>query len=221
MLDATAVGPGRTLLDLGCGAGLLARAAVDRGARVTGVDTDPAAVARAAAEVPGATFAVRNAQDPPPGPFDVVAAVQLLEHVPDPEAVLAAAGRVGGVVAATVWGRGDECDARVLGEALAPWVGPPAPAPSVTDPDELRAVAGRAGLVVERVDVVACPFDFADEDEILAPLRASGLGRVAARRVGPAAVRAAVLRHLSPYRTAGGGYRLLNLFRLLVARPAS
>jgi SAM-dependent methyltransferase len=231
VLDATAVGPGTTLLDLGCGAGLFARAAADRGARVTGIDTDPTAVRLAATEVPEATFAVRAAEDPPAGPFDVVAAVQLLMHVPDPVAVLAAMGRAGSgvgtarwgaVVAATVWGRERECDVRVFGEALAPWLGPrPArsgPQP-VTEPARLRSMAERAGLSVERIDEVVCPFDYADEDDVLGPLFASALGQAVARRAGPVALRSAVLDRLRPYRGADGGYRLQNLFRVLVARP--
>jgi SAM-dependent methyltransferase len=221
VLDATAVGSGTSLLDVGCGSGLFARAAADRGARVTGIDIDPDAVRRAAAEVPGGTFEVRDAADPPPGPFDVVVAVQLLMHVADPVGVLAAAGRSGAVVAATVWGREQESDMRLLGEALAPWLGPRAPSgPSVTDPDRLRAVAERAGLVVERIDEVACPFDYADEDELLGPLLASGLGRAVGRRAGPGALRAAVLQRLESHRTPLGGFRLDNLFRVLVARPA-
>jgi SAM-dependent methyltransferase len=221
VLDATAIGPGVTLLDLGCGQGLFASAAVDRGARVTGIDTDPAAVARAAAEVPEARFAVRAAEDPPAGPFDVVAAVQLLMHVPDPVAVLAAAAGVSTVVAATVWGREEECDVRVFGEALGPWLGPPrAPAgpPPVTDPVHLRSMAERSGLAVERIDEVLCPFDYADEDELLGPLFASALGRAVGRRAGPVALREAVLERLAPYRTTAGGYRLENVFRVLVAR---
>jgi SAM-dependent methyltransferase len=221
VLDATAVGPGTTLLDLGCGSGLFARAATDRGARVTGLDVDPGAVARAAAAVPEGTFAVGDAQDPPPGPFDVAAAVQLLMHVADPVAVLAAAGRAGAVVAATVWGREDECDVRVFGQALAPWL-PPRPSldhPSITEPSRLRAVAKGAGLTVERVDEVVCPFDYADEDELLGPVFESGLGRAVGRRVGPVVLRSAVLAHLEPYRTAAGGYRLANVFRVLVGRP--
>jgi len=223
VLDATAVGPATSVLDLGCGAGRFARAAADRGARVTGIDTDPAAVGRAAAEVPEGAFAVGDAQDPPPGPFDVVTAVQLLMHVADPAAVLSAASRSGAVVAATVWGREQECDVRVFGEALAPWLGPrrlPSGPPPVTDPDRLRAVAERAGLVVERLDEVVCPFEYADEDELLGPLFDSALGRSVGRRAGPVALRAAVLDRLAPFRTASGGYRLLNLFRVLVARPA-
>jgi SAM-dependent methyltransferase len=222
VLDATAVGPGTSLLDLGCGTGLFARAATDRGARVTGIDIDPAAVQRAAVEVPEAAFSVRAAQDPPPGPFDVVAAVQLLMHVADPVTVLAAAARSGRAVAATVWGREEECDVRVFGEALAPWLGPRRPhsgPPPVTEPDRLRTLAERAGLVVERLDEVVCPFDYADEDELLGPLFESALGRSVGRRAGPVALRASVLQRLQPYRTDGGGYRLRNLFRVLVARP--
>ncbi|SNR47000.1 class I SAM-dependent methyltransferase [Blastococcus mobilis] len=220
VLDATAVGPGTSVLDLGCGAGLLARAAADRGARVTGIDTDPAAVGRAAAEVPEGVFAVRHALDPPPGPFDVVAAVQLLMHVVDPLAVLRAAARVGGIVAVTVWGRERECDVRIFGEALAPWLGPrrPSPDPRVSEPALLREMAERAGLVVDHLDDVVVPFEYADEDELLRPLFASALGRTVARRTDPATLRTAVLDRLEPYRTAGGGYRLENLFRVLVAR---
>ena len=223
VLDAAAVGPGTSLLDLGCGAGLFARVAADRGARVTGIDRDPVAVELAAAQVPQGAFAVGDAANPPPGPFDVVAAVQLLMHVADPVAVLSAAGRSGAVVAATVWGREAECDVRVFGEALSPWLGPSRPPtglPPVTEPDRLRQIAEHAGLRVERLDEVVCPFSYADEDEVLGPLFDSALGRAAGRRAGPTALRSAVLRRLEPYRTAAGGYRLENLFRVLVARSA-
>ena len=217
VLDLTGVGRGTTVLDLGCGAGLFARAAADRGARVTGIDVDPAAVRQAVAEVPEGSFAVAAAEEPPPGRYDVVAAVQLLMHVRDPVAVLAAARRAGDVVAATVWGRHDECEVRVFGEALAPWLGPrPAGGPEITEPDVLRAAAGSAGLAVVRVDEVGCPFDYADEDELLGPLLDSGIGRAVVGRAGPGALRAAVLERLEPYRTAAGGYRLQNLFRVLV-----
>jgi SAM-dependent methyltransferase len=223
VLDATAVGPGTSVLDLGCGMGLFGRAAADRGARVTGIDTDPEAVRRATAEVPEGTFAVRSAEDPPPGPFDVVAAVQLLLHVADPVAVLRAAAGVGAVVVATVWGRERECDVRVFGTALAPWLGPrrPGAGPRVTEPALLRGIAERAGLVVDRLDEVVVPFEYADEDDLLQPLFASALGRTAARRTDPRILRTAVLDLLEPYRTPSGGYRLENLFRVLVARAGA
>jgi hypothetical protein len=123
-------------------------------------------------------------------------------------------------VAATVWGRHEECDVRLFGEALAPWLEqrPPPPGPSITVPARLRAVAGQAGLDVERVDRVVCPFDYADEEELLGSLFDSALGRAVGRRAGPVALREAVLERLAPYRTATGGYRLENVFRVLVAR---
>jgi hypothetical protein len=146
--------------------------------------------------------------------------VQLLMHVVDPVAVLAAAGRSGALVAATVWGREAECDVRVFGEALAPWLGPAPGGHPITEPDVLREVAERAGLVVDRLDEVVCPFDYEDDEAVLGPLFDSALGQAVGRRAGPVALRDAVLTRFEPYRTDDGGYRLHNLFRVLVAHPS-
>jgi SAM-dependent methyltransferase len=208
-----------TLLDLGCGTGEFARYATDRGATVTGVDLDRAAIAAATERVPEAKFLVGDAADPPAGPFSAVVAVQLLEHVANPVAVLRAAPAP--VVVATVWGRESECDARLFAQALAPWLPPRAPRPGpppLTEPDRLRKIVRLAGLEVDALDEVACPIDHPDADALVGDLLASGIGRHAARRAGPAAVRAAVLDRMAGLRTPGGGYRLRNVVRVLVAR---
>jgi SAM-dependent methyltransferase len=220
-LDRAGVGAGTRLLDLGCGTGEFAAAAAARGAVVTGIDTDAAAVAAAAAAVPGATFTAGDAHDPPSGPFDVAAAVQLLSHVRNPVLVLRRAGEVAATVVVTVWGRERECDVRLFGEALAPWLPaprPPSGPPPVTEPDRLRKLAGLAGLTVVAMDEVVSPFDYPDADALVEPVLAAGIGRSAARRAGPAAVRDAVLTRLAGHRTGTGGYRLHNLFRVLTAR---
>lgn len=221
VLDLAGVGPGTALLDLGCGPGTFAAAAVARGARVVGIDADPSAVAAASAAVPEADFRVGDAHDPPPGPFDVVAAVQLLAHVANPLAVLRGAARAGPVVAVTTWGPEEDCDVRAFGEALAPWL-PPRPRPSgpppLTDPARLRKVVGLAGLVVVAEDQVECPFTYADADALVGPLLAAGIGRAAAARAGEGAVRRAVLERFDANRTSTGGYVLRNRFRVLVAR---
>jgi len=222
VLEAAQVGTGTSVLDIGCGSGVFARAAADRGALVSGVDSDPSAVAAAAAAVPEGTFRVGDAHDPPAGPFDVVAAVQLLAHVTNPLVVLRGAARVGGVVAVTAWGREQECDVRLFGDALARWLPPrpqPGGPPPITEPARLRRLVELAGLRVDSFDEVPCPFDYPDEDALVGPLLASGMGRHAANRAGPGAVREAVLRRLAGNRTPEGGYRLHNLFRVLVARP--
>jgi hypothetical protein len=68
------------------------------------------------------------------------------------------------------------------------------------------------------VDEVVCPFDYPDLDAVVGPLLASGIGRAAVARGGEDAVRRAVRAALEPYRVRGGGYRLSNRFRVLVAR---
>ncbi len=221
VLDLAGVGAGTTVLDLGCGPGTFAAAAVARGARVVGIDADRSAVAAAAAEVPGADFMVGDAHDPPPGPFDLVAAVQVLQHVANPLAVLRAGARVGSAVAVTTWGPEEDCDVRAFGEALAAWLPPrrtPVGPPPLTDPARLRKIVGLAGLVIEAEDEVECPFTYPEADALVRPLFASGIGRVAVARAGEEAVREAVLTRLDVNRTRTGGYVLRNRFRVLLTR---
>jgi SAM-dependent methyltransferase len=86
--------PGARLLEVGCGSGDLLAGARDHGWAVEGVDFDPAAVAvarrRGLAVREGDLASCRF----PGGSFDAVAAVHLVEHVPDPRAFLAEAARV-------------------------------------------------------------------------------------------------------------------------------
>jgi 2-polyprenyl-6-hydroxyphenyl methylase / 3-demethylubiquinone-9 3-methyltransferase len=88
----------RRVLDLGCGAGFLANDLAARGHRVTGLDADPASLVVAARY--DATRTVRYEQGDaralpyPDRSFDVVCAMDLLEHVADPAGVVAEASRV-------------------------------------------------------------------------------------------------------------------------------
>jgi len=215
---------GSTVLDVGCGPGVFAAFALARGMRVTGLDADRSALARAERTAPAARFVLGDAHQLE-GEYDVVALVQVLAHVTNPVKVLQEAGRVGGLVRATVWGREEESDVRLFGEALAPFLPPraqrrtPAGPPPLTDPERFRKVAGLAGLEVVALDEVTSPFAYPDEDSLVGPLLASDIGRFAANRAGPAAVREAVLETFAPRRD-GEGYRLQNLFRVLDARPA-
>jgi len=99
---------GKRVLDVGCGAGLLAEAMAGRGARVTGIDMAGKAlkVAQLHALESGARvdYQEGTAEDraqQSPGAFDVVTCMEMLEHVPDPaRSVAACAGlaRPGGWV---------------------------------------------------------------------------------------------------------------------------
>jgi 2-polyprenyl-6-hydroxyphenyl methylase/3-demethylubiquinone-9 3-methyltransferase len=86
------------VLDLGCGAGFLSNYLAARGHRVTGIDTtaENLTVARANDDSRSARYELGDACALPyaPGSFDVVCAMDLLEHVEDPERVIAEASRV-------------------------------------------------------------------------------------------------------------------------------
>ncbi len=88
---------GARALDVGCGGGILSESLARDGARVTAIDMGaaPLAVARLHAADSGLDIDYRRITAEQlaaesPGRFDVVACMEMLEHVPDPAAVVAA-----------------------------------------------------------------------------------------------------------------------------------
>ena len=96
-IDARAPVAEKALLDVGCGGGILCEAMAHRGAQVTGIDMGeaPLEVAKLHQLESGLsidyrhTSAEQHAADNP-GAFDIVTCMELLEHVPDPGATIAA-----------------------------------------------------------------------------------------------------------------------------------
>lgn len=91
--------PGQSVIDYGCGSGILAIAAARLGAgSVTGVDIDPLALASAAANAAnnGVRIELRASSDAPPAPADVVIANILARPLELLAALLASLVRPGG-----------------------------------------------------------------------------------------------------------------------------
>lgn len=88
------VRPGGRLLEVGCGNGELLLGMRDLGWQVTGVDFDPAAAAAARQRGLDVRTGELLAQRLPAASFDAVAMFHLIEHVPDPRALLAECRRL-------------------------------------------------------------------------------------------------------------------------------
>lgn len=93
--------PGKTVLDVGCGGGILSEALAFRGARVTGIDMGeaPLAVARLHLLESGLDIDYQQATaedfaDEHESAFDVVCCLEMLEHVPEPSSVIKACQRL-------------------------------------------------------------------------------------------------------------------------------
>lgn len=92
---------GKKIVDVGCGGGLLSEAMSKSGALVSGIDMSNEALQVAKLHALESGIEVNYQQstaeefaDKHAGQFDVVTCLEMLEHVPDPAAVVAACGQL-------------------------------------------------------------------------------------------------------------------------------
>jgi len=96
-IDRHANLPGKKVLDIGCGGGILSESMAQRGAEVTGIDLSEKAlgVARLHLLESGNQVDYRNISaealaEQVPDTFDIVTCMEMLEHVPSPASIISA-----------------------------------------------------------------------------------------------------------------------------------
>jgi 2-polyprenyl-6-hydroxyphenyl methylase/3-demethylubiquinone-9 3-methyltransferase len=92
---------GKSVVDVGCGGGILAEAMSQRGARVRGIDLADKALAVArlhaletSAAVTYEKIAAEALAEREPAAYDVVTCMEMLEHVPEPASIVLACSKL-------------------------------------------------------------------------------------------------------------------------------
>ena len=100
-IDGHAPLDGKSVLDVGCGGGILSESMAALGARVTGIDAGeaPLEVARlhlleSGHDVQYQRIMVEDLASQQPESFDIVTCMEMLEHVPDPGSVISSCARL-------------------------------------------------------------------------------------------------------------------------------
>lgn len=225
--DRIGLKPGTAYLDAGCGAGVAAQVAHDRGAQVTGLDAAPSLLAIARARVPTGDFHLGDLEDLPfpDEQFDLVTGFNSFQYAGNPDVALGEAKRVakaGAQVLIMTWGQPDRMQFTSLLAALRPLLPPPppgAPGPfALSEETALRAFAAGAGLEPVNVFDIESPRHYPNLSVALSGLCSSGNAIRAIENSSEAAASEAYTEALTPFRQPDGSFRISATFRCLLAQ---
>ena len=192
--------PDIALLDVGCGTGMAAQLASQRGATVSGLDASENSLEIARERTPEGDFRAGDLETLPweDDSFDIVTGFNSFQFASDIVAALREARRVtkpGGRVSMMVWSLDEDCESMVTIDAvrrlIPPPAGPPEPAPLGSE-GRVEQLMTEAGLRPLKSGHVICNFEFPDVETALRGFLSSGVMVAAERELGEEKVREAV-----------------------------
>lgn len=232
MLEAAGVGAGSRLLDVGCGGGCSSGLALERGARVTGIDASEGMIDFARKAVPGAEFLVGDMEHLPfeDDSFDVVFCGNSVQYAADLLSALGEIRRVckpDGCVVAGLFGPPESVAFTTVFKAIVGVVPPPPAGAKPGGPFVLSApgvLAGKfeeARFSVTNTGEADCPFRYADFEQFWAgACRAGGPVQHFMTIVGEEKLKAAVDAARKPFTGEDGSIAFgPNMFIYITATP--
>lgn len=225
--NSVGVGPNTRLLDAGCGAGMAAQIAAERGAHVSGLDASENLLAIARERVPNGDFSIGELERLPfpDDSFDLVTGFNSFQYAGSPSSALAEAKRVtrpGGSVVIMTWGEPQGMDAASIVAAIKPLLPRPpegAPGPfALSEEQALRGFAIAAGLEPSAVFDVDSPWHYPDLATAVRGIMSAGVSVRAMEHSSEEAVESAYSEALSPFCKADGTCAFGASFRYLVAK---
>ena len=229
MLDDMAVGRSSVIFDAGCGAGGGVKLALERGARVFGLDASEVMIAYARDHLPDGDFRVGDLEALPfdDDYFDVVMAANSVQYAENPETALAELRRVckpTGKISVCSWDMREKNDQRFLQAAMAKLM-PEPPKPgggpfALAEPGKLEAFVESVGLKVVGGESVPMVYHYNDLEELIRVQHSTGPGQIILGIVGEETFKQGLVDFYEEYKSDDGKVRMNNLFRLVTAVPA-
>jgi SAM-dependent methyltransferase len=194
MMEATDIGSGKHVLDIGCGTGHSSALIKEAGATVVGVDASQGLVDYANATFSGVEFQVGGIEELAFGDdeFDVIFAANSVQYAADLGTALRELARV----------------CRPGGSIVAGLFGP------------LEEGFASAGIAVSRTGDVNCPFEYGSWDQFWPGTRGAGPTQMAIGLAGLNAVEEATRKAVEPLTAEDGSITFdTNVFIYVVGQP--
>lgn len=227
VFDRVDIRPGQAYLDAGCGSGMAAQIASERGAVTSGLDAANNLLAIARTRVPNGDFHAGELENLPfpDNAFDLVTGFNSFQYAGNPSAALTEAKRVakpGAHVLIMTWGPPEGMEAARLISAIKLLLPPPPPGTpgpfALSDSTALRSFAAGADLEPIEVFDVESNWEYADKATALRGLKSAGVSIRAIEHSSEDAVDVAYSMALKPFLQSCGIYRIGASFRCLLTR---